>query len=98
MKPLIEIANQLFTLEKKTEKESHTALYARQIQRMKASLEEMGITYHNPEGEKYSETRTDVEANITGNPTNNMKILDVIKPIVIQNGSIVQTGVVIVGE
>jgi iron uptake system EfeUOB component EfeO/EfeM len=96
MKPLIEIANQLHSLEKKIEKESHSSLYTRHIQRMRQALQEMGISYHSPEGEKYSETRTDVEANITGTPSANMKITEVIKPIVMQNNSIIQAGIVIV--
>ncbi len=96
MKQLIEIANQLHTLEKKTEKASHSSLYSRHLQRIRQALIEMDITYHSPEGEKYTDTRTDIEASLTGEPSENMRITEVIKPIVMQDGKILQRGIVIV--
>jgi hypothetical protein len=96
MKSLIEIANQVHTLEKKMAKATDSTQYTRHIQRIRQALEEMGVTYHSPEGEKYTDSRTDIEANLTGNPSDNMGITDVIKPIVMQDGKIVQTGIVIV--
>jgi hypothetical protein len=96
MKQLIEIANQVFTLEKKIEKSADASSYSRHTQRIRQALEELGLTYHNPVGEKYTDTRTDIEANLTGEPSDNMKITDVIKPIIMQDGKIIQTGIVIV--
>jgi hypothetical protein len=97
MKSLIEIANQVHTLEKKMAKAAtDSSQYTRHIQRIRQALEEMGVTYHSPEGEKYTDSRTDIEANLTGEPSNNMGITDVIKPIVMQDGKIIQTGIVIV--
>jgi hypothetical protein len=96
MKQIIEIVNQLFALETKVEKDGNTAKYGRHLQRMKQAMEDMGYSYHSPEGEKYSETRTDIEATITGEPTDNMTIVQVIKPIIMQTNQIVQTGIVIV--
>jgi len=69
---------------------------------MKAVLEEAGLLILNPIGEPYAETRTDLEANITGTEKERLQVLDVIKPIVYEssNGrrSILQKGVVIVGN
>ncbi len=96
MKQIIEIVNQLYTLETKIEKDGNGANYGRHLQRMKQALEDMGWSYHNPQGEKYTETRTDVEATITGEPTDSMTIVQVIKPIVMQAKQIVQAGIVIV--
>jgi adenylate cyclase class IV len=96
MKQLIEIANQLHALEKKIEKDTNFANYNRHLQRIRQAVEEMGVTFHNPEGEKYADTRTDIEANITGEPSENMVITQAIKPIVMQNGQIIQSGIVIV--
>lgn len=96
MKPLIEIANQICQIEKKSEKDENSANYSRHIQRIKTSLLELGISYHNPEGEKYLDTRTDIEANITGEISADMRITQTIKPIVFHNGKIAQVGVVIV--
>ncbi|MFC0181073.1 hypothetical protein SAMN04515674_11929 [Pseudarcicella hirudinis] len=96
MKQLIEIANQLHVLEKKIAKAPDTAQCIRHIQRIKKSLEEMEFTYYSPQGEKYTDSRTDVEANLMGECSDNMRITEVIKPIVMQNNKIVQVGVVIV--
>ena len=96
MKQLIEIANQVHTLEKKMAKTPDSTQYTRHLQRIKQALEELAITYHSPEGEKYTDSRTDIEANLTGKPSDNMFITDVIKPIVMQDGKIIQTGIVIV--
>jgi hypothetical protein len=96
MKQIIEIVNQLHLLEAKVEKEGHTASYGRHLQRMKQAINDMGFSYHSPDDEKYIETRTDVEATLTGELTDNMVITQVIKPIIIQDNQIVQAGIVIV--
>jgi hypothetical protein len=96
MKQIIEIVNQLHLLETKIEKEGHTASYGRHLQRMKQAISDMGFSYHSPNGEKYIETRTDVEATLIGEPTDNMVITQVIKPIVMQANQIVQAGIVVV--
>jgi hypothetical protein len=96
----IKIINQVFEMEKKVAAKPEMAVLQRNIDRIKASLEAMQITYHNPIGEKYSETRTDCEANIVGELKNNMVIADVIKPVIFNaaQGSpvIVQKAVVLV--
>jgi hypothetical protein len=97
MRPLIDIVNQIHALEKRAEKDIQSGpLYTRHLQRIRQSLTELGITYHSPEGERYTETRTDIEANLVGDATNNPTITQVIKPIVMQHGQIVQAGIVIV--
>ena len=93
MKHLYEVINQLSALESRlVEKEEFQRYFAR----CKQSFEEMGILYYSPLHEKYSETRTDVEANITGTATSSMVITQVIKPVIVENGAIVQRGIVIV--
>ncbi|MBN8824565.1 MULTISPECIES: hypothetical protein [unclassified Spirosoma] len=97
MQPLIDIANQVHALEKKVQKEGHSGSgYLRHIQRIRQSLAELGTTFHSPEGERYTETRTDVEASVAGESMGNLTITQVIKPIVSQHGQIVQAGIVIV--
>ncbi len=96
MKQVIEIVNQLYILKTKIEKDGNIAIYGRHLQRMQQAIENMGYSYHSPEGEKYTETRTDIEATITGEPTDNMIIVQVVKPIVMQASQIVQAGIVIV--
>src|SRR5450755_3983186 len=54
----------------------------RNIDKMKAVLEEAGLLLLNPAGETYNEKRTDLEASITGSANGSLQVLDVIKPIV----------------
>lgn len=97
MRPLIDIANQVHALEKKVEKDRQSgSVYIRPIQRIRQALLDLGVSYHSPDGERYSETRTDVEASVAGESTDNLTITQVIKPIVTINGQIVQAGIVIV--
>ncbi|MCI4668700.1 MAG: hypothetical protein MRZ79_11240 [Bacteroidia bacterium] len=98
----IELANQLFEIEHKLAKISGTERLNRNLRRMKQALENAGIRTHDPLGEEWSETRTDCEASISGASVDNLKIVEVIKPILRweENGvqQIIQRGVVIVGE
>lgn len=98
--PILQIVNQVFDMEKKLEKGNAPTSIKRNIRRIKSSLEDMGIHYHNPIGEAYKETRTDVEATISGNFSHRMFITEVIKPIITKREGnlqqIVQNGVVIV--
>ncbi|MFC3811711.1 hypothetical protein [Lacihabitans lacunae] len=96
MNPLIEIANQIFQIEKKLTKDGVSDQYARYIQKIKQSLSELKISFHDPEGEKYSDTRTDIEANIVGDGKTDFVITQAIKPIVFEDDKVVQMGVVIV--
>jgi len=86
----LDFMNQIFEIEKKATniKEEHSI--QRNLNKMKGILEEeffkgsstIGLTYHNPLGETYSETRTDCEATIAGTGVENLEITEVIKPII----------------
>jgi hypothetical protein len=97
----IRMANLIFELEKKLAANESPAV-KRSFERMKAVLEEAGITMLNPMGENYQETRTDLEASLVSPPKGQLVILDVIKPIVYthhdQGKALLQKGVVIVGS
>jgi hypothetical protein len=94
------ILNQLFDMEKKVSGNEAMGKLQRNIDRIKGYYEEMGLTYANPMGEKFNETRTDCEASIVGEQTDNLVITEVIKPIIYikEHGQpyITQKGVVIV--
>jgi hypothetical protein len=82
-KNLINIINQIAEIERKSNKdELHQII--RHIDRIKNDLFELGFSYRFPLGEKYDETRTDCEASIVGDSTNNLVITKVIKPLIIQ--------------
>ena len=82
----IEILDQVFEIEKKVENLTESNSISRNITRLKEIFEQLetdgGLVYHNPIGEPYNETRTDIEASIAGNSADNLIITEVIKPIV----------------
>ncbi len=96
----LQLINQIFDLEKKVGKMENGRSIARNINRMKHLVEEMGYQYHNPIAEPYNDTRTDCDATLSGNGSNNLMITEVIKPMisveVMGMRQIVQKAVVIV--
>lgn len=82
------ILNQVFDMEQKVAKLTESNSLRRNIDRIKNIYEHdvfpkgQGLLYHNPIGESYDETRVDCEASISGNSTENLKIVEVIKPII----------------
>lgn len=99
MKPLINIINQIFEIEKKLTAAGGVNVQ-RNVERIKTELREMGYTWHNPLHEGWDETRTDCEAGISGSLKPKMRITEVLKPIVhyTENGGqrLVQKAVVVV--
>jgi hypothetical protein len=97
----IKMANLVFELEKKLPAQGAPTGVSRNIDRMKAVLEEAGLMILNPMGEPYAETRTDLEVNITGTGKGALHVLDVIKPVIYSKKdgaqSLLQKGVVIAG-
>jgi hypothetical protein len=108
----LDFMNQIFEIEKKSANLKEENSIQRNLNKMKGILEDeffkgsstIGLSYHNPIGESYSDTRTDCEATIAGTGVNNLEIIEVIKPIIFysyqENGRvmkiIVQPAVVIV--
>ncbi|MCE3283598.1 MAG: hypothetical protein K0Q66_2335 [Chitinophagaceae bacterium] len=100
MRQLINIINQVFEIEKKLSAVQPATSIQRNIDRIKAELDEMGYSFHNPIHERYDATRTDCEASITGNGSGKMKITDVVKPVIRCNNQegnrIIQKAIVVV--
>lgn len=86
----LDFMNQIFEIEKKAANLKEENSIQRNLNKMKGILEEeffngsstIGLTFHNPIGEGYSDTRTDCEATISGNGVENLEIIEVIKPII----------------
>ena len=95
MKETLTIMNQFALLELKLGNDKDESIQ-RIIQRIKAVWEGMGLVYQLPIGEKYTDTRTDVMANIVGEMASEMTITQIVKPIIYQNNVIVQQGIVMV--
>ena len=70
----LDFMNQIFEIEKKAANLKKENSIQRNLNKMKGILEEeffkgsstIGLTYHNPLDESYSDTRTDCEATISG--------------------------------
>ncbi|MBD3864411.1 MAG: hypothetical protein ACI9NI_001555 [Olleya marilimosa] len=96
---MLEIINQVFSIQLKSNKENLT-LFNRNIDRINHELESLGYHVINPIGQTYRNEMTDVEANITGDFNEQMKIVKVLKPIVYKKtndqNTLVQKGIVIV--
>jgi hypothetical protein len=99
-KALLVAINQLFDLEQKADGIPDAACLRRNIERIRDSFKEMGFAYESPVGQKFHETRTDVEAHIAGGETEELEIVEVLKPIIRFGAAgisrIIQKGVVIV--
>lgn len=89
LKAYIDIMNQIFDIEKKAMALNESNSIQRNLNRLKEIMEndlplnaKAGLIYHNPIGEAYNETRTDCEATIAGNSTEDLVISEVIRPII----------------
>jgi hypothetical protein len=114
LKPHLFLLNQLFEIEQKVIKLEEQNSISRNIDRLKNYFENDalesgieyqgfsidGLYYHNPVGEKYNETRLDCDATISGTGHENLKIIEVIKPIIFAKSGntrmVLQKAVVIV--
>ena len=54
----------------------------RNIEKMKAAFEELGYRIEDPHGQAYNETRVDLDASIAGVSTEDLVVVEVIKPII----------------
>ena len=99
-KGILTIINQLYEIEKKLAKVPDTAGLARHMIKMKDALEELGFFYEDPMGQRYMETRTDLEATIAGTGTTELVVVEVHKPIVRQGKKalsiVIQKGIVVI--
>jgi hypothetical protein len=107
----IDLLDQVFEIEKKLEVIDEPNSIGRNISKMKDIFEnafasvtetDIGLLYHNPIGEAYSDTRTDLEASIAGSSTTDLFVTEVIKPIIrFRSGGlnmIARKGVVVVAS
>lgn len=94
------ILNNLFEIEKKLDINGDSSNIRRNVERIKDLLDGERLFYENPLGQKFTETRTDVDATITGLRSENLFVVEVIKPIVRYGDKnfsvIVQKGIVVV--
>ena len=97
---LLSALNNLYEIERKLCVHGDPANVQRNVDRIKESFESEKVFYEDPLGQSFKETRTDLEASITGRGTDDLVVIEVIKPIVRFGerafSRVVQKGIVIV--
>lgn len=97
---VLQVLNNLCDIERKLLIHGDPGNAKRNVERIKETFEDERIFYEDPMGQSFSETRTDLDATITGEGSDNLKVVEVIKPIIRvgdKNFSrVVQKGIVIV--
>lgn len=93
------VLNNVFEAESKLKKSGDPGNIQRNLAKIKNAFEEMGLFYEDPIGQPFSETRTDLEGSISGTSTENLVVVEVMKPV-IRHGRrefsrVVQKGIVI---
>lgn len=79
---VLSILNHLFLLERKIEKLESAPSLQRHTERIVEEFAELGFITENPIGQPYNETRTDCEASIAGESSENLVVVEVAKPLV----------------
>ena len=96
----LQVLNNLCDIERKLSIYGDPGNAKRNVERIKETFEDERVFYEDPMGQSFSETRTDLEATITGEGSDNLKVVEVIKPIIRvgdRNFSrVVQKGIVVV--
>jgi hypothetical protein len=104
---LFKILNNLYDVERKLALHGDGGNVIRNVDKIKEAIQEfippeLDIFYEDPMGQLFKETRTDLDATITGGGSENLYVVEVIKPIIrIRDGTdtfsrVLQKGSVIV--
>lgn len=78
----LQVLNNLCDIERKLGASGDPHNARRNVERIKEAFETQQIFYEDPMGQDFDETRTDLEASISGVGADNLKVVEVIKPIV----------------
>lgn len=79
---VLQVLNNLCDIERKLSIHGDPGNAKRNVERIKETFENERVFYEDPMGQSFSETRTDLEATITGEGSDNLKVVEVIKPII----------------
>ena len=97
---VLQVLNNLCDIDRKLSIHGDPGNAKRNVERIKETIEDIKVFYEDPMGQSFSETRTDLEATITGEGSDNLKVVEVIKPIIRVGdrkfSRVVQKGIVIV--
>lgn len=99
-KCILQTLNNLYDIERKLTMHGDPGNIARNVDKVKDAFRNEGLFYEDPLGEPFSETRTDLEASISGSRTEDLYVSEVIKPIIRfgeqEFSRVVQKGIVVV--
>jgi len=99
-KLLFMIINNLFEIERKAINNDDPINISRNIERMKGALAELKLFYEDPMGQAFKDTRTDLDVSISGESTDDLVVVEVIKPIIriggLEHSKVIQKGIVVV--
>jgi hypothetical protein len=98
---LLTVMNNLYEIERKLTMHGDPRNAARNVERIRGAIADAnGLFYEDPLGQVYKETRTDLEASISGTTFENLVVAEVIKPVIRCGPSelsrVVQKGIVVV--
>ena len=97
---VLTVLNQIYEVERKLTLHGDPGNALRNVEKLKDSLAGVGLFYEDPMGQPFKETRTDLDASISGVGVENLVVVEVIKPIIRDGGKdfsrVVQKGIVIV--
>jgi hypothetical protein len=98
---LLTVMNNLYEIERKLTAHGDPGNALRNVERIRAiAASDLNVFYEDPCGQPFKETRTDLEASISGTTTENLVVAEVIKPIIRCGSSefsrVVQQGIVVV--
>ena len=94
------LLNNLYEIERKLSAHGDPGNLGRNVEKIKDAVMGEGLFYEDPLGQPFKETRTDLDATISGHNTEDLIVAEVIKPIIragrAEFSRVVQKGIVIV--
>jgi len=97
---VLNILNNIYEIEQKLLLHGDQGNANRNVEKIKEAFLSEGLFYENPFGQVFKETRTDLDASISGDSTENLVVIEVIKPIIRfgkpELSQVVQKGIVVV--
>jgi hypothetical protein len=99
-KYILQTLNNLYEIERKIALHGDMGRIGRNVDKIKDAFQSVGFFYEDPLGAPFRETRTDLDATISGQGTENLYVAEVIKPIIRYGprelSTVVQKGIVLV--
>lgn len=97
---ILNTLNNVYEIERKLALHGDAGNATRNIDKIKDTFAEQGVFYEDPMGQEFKETRTDLDATISGPGIDNLFVAEVIKPIIRAGeaafSKVVQKGIVVV--